>query len=389
MREMTVEELCSSAENYFQSKPEVISIMAKPFSSTEEAPKMLEYMGLLLSGLHLGKGMTVLDFGAGTCWFSRFLNQLQCKTISCDPSSTALEIGKRLFKEYPIIGEYVSDPVFLPFDGHTIDLPDNNVDRIICYDAFHHIPNQDEVLSEFFRVLKDGGIAGFSEPGRFHSLTPEAQREMQDFKVLENDIIINEIFDIAKAVGFSDISFKVSLDADLSLKDYHTLTGRKSPWNRESKRKIFSAIKQEMTNHTLFFLYKGDFIPDSRIRNGLSHVIKTDKKSFEISKRETLSLALKISNKGKNKWLHESLNYIGTVRIGTHLLGENNKLLAFDYTRYDLPKTILPGETFFHNIEVRFDREGHYTLAIDMVSEAICWFEDLGSLPCYIQIDVT
>jgi hypothetical protein len=61
--------------------------------------------------------MTVLDFAAGTCWFSRFLNQLGCQTISCDASQTALEIGKRLFLTFPIIGNLVSEPSFLHFDG--------------------------------------------------------------------------------------------------------------------------------------------------------------------------------------------------------------------------------------------------------------------------------
>ncbi|UCB45480.1 MAG: hypothetical protein JSV25_14930, partial [Spirochaetota bacterium] len=82
-------------------------LMSKPFSSTLEMPQLLYRMGLLLAGLRLGKSMVVLDFGAGSCWFSRFLNQLQCITISVDVSETALELGKKLFERLPIIGEYL------------------------------------------------------------------------------------------------------------------------------------------------------------------------------------------------------------------------------------------------------------------------------------------
>jgi len=159
--EMSVEHLCRTANDYFKSLSDPTPWMTKPFSSLVEAPELLQNVGLLLSGLHLGKTMTVLDFGAGSCWFSRILSQLQCQTISCDVSDAALEIGKRLFKKLPLLGEGVFEPRFLPFDGKQIDLPDNAVDRIACNDAFHHVPDQRLVLSEFVRVLKPGGIAGF------------------------------------------------------------------------------------------------------------------------------------------------------------------------------------------------------------------------------------
>jgi ubiquinone/menaquinone biosynthesis C-methylase UbiE len=135
--------------------------------------------------------MTVLDFAAGTCWLSRLLNQLQCQTISCDVSAAAaLEHGKRLFSEYPVTSSLVSKPEFLLFDGHTLNLPSKSVDRIICHDGFHHIPNQREVILELARVLKRGGIAGFSEPGRFHSQSPQSQYVMKNYTALENDIIL-------------------------------------------------------------------------------------------------------------------------------------------------------------------------------------------------------
>lgn len=93
INKLTVGELCLTAENYYKSISDPTAQMAKPFSSLLEAPELLQNMGLLLSELHLGKTMTVLEFGAGACWFSRFLNQLQCQTISCDTSKTALELA--------------------------------------------------------------------------------------------------------------------------------------------------------------------------------------------------------------------------------------------------------------------------------------------------------
>ncbi len=68
---------------------------------------MLENLGLLFGGLELGRTMSVLDFGAGTCWLSRILAQFNCQPICCDASRTALDIGRRLFAELPLIGTAV------------------------------------------------------------------------------------------------------------------------------------------------------------------------------------------------------------------------------------------------------------------------------------------
>ena len=62
------------------------------------------------------------------------------------------------------------------------------MDRVVINDGFHHIPNVEQTIEEIYRVLKPGGIAGFSKPGRFHSQTPQSQEEMLQFSVLENDI---------------------------------------------------------------------------------------------------------------------------------------------------------------------------------------------------------
>ena len=223
----SVEELLETAEESYRRIPDVAPLMSKPWSFAHEAPELLENLGHLLGGLELGKTMTVLDFGAGTCWLSRCLAQLNCRPICCDPSPTALEIGRRLFAEQPLIGTTVYQPTFLRFDGHRIDLPDESVDRIICFDAFHHIPNQAEVLNEFGRVLKDGGIAGFSEPGSHHSAAPQSQYEMRHHRVLENDIDVLGIARLAQRAGFTNVTVKALSNRSLRLDELLEPGGRR------------------------------------------------------------------------------------------------------------------------------------------------------------------
>jgi ubiquinone/menaquinone biosynthesis C-methylase UbiE len=383
---LSVGDLCRTADAYFKSICDPTPQMAKPFSSLMEAPEILQNIGHMLSGLHLGKTMTVLDFAAGTCWFSRFLNQLNCQTISCDASETALDIGKRLFSEFPVIGNLVSEPSFLHFDGHKISLPSESVDRIVCHDGFHHVPNQHEVISELARVLKPGGIVSFSEPGRFHSQSPQSQYEMKNYRVLENDIVLTEIFAIAREHGFTDLKVRVLNDMEVSLDDYECLTSdRRNPSLEES---ILGNIRQVMVNKTIFFLHKGTLVPDSRSHIGLSCSISTTSHEFSVGAGEDLYIPLKVCNNGRAKWLNKNINQVGIVNIGTHLYDESNNLVKLDFSRHALDSGIEPGQTFEQDIRVQFSDVGKFTISVDLVSEGICWFENVGAKPLHLRVNV-
>ena len=294
MRRYSVEELCETADEYYRAVTDPAPLMSKPFTFLHEAPEALQNLGLLLSGLHLGKTMTVLDFGAGTCWLSRFLIQLNCQAICCDASPAALAIGRRLFDELPLIGTAVYRPRFLPFNGRTIDLADASVDRIVCFDAFHHVPNPAEVIREFARVLKPGGIAGFSEPGRRHSQTPQSQYEMRNYRVLENDIDVNEIFAFARPAGFTRLSLKAICDLELSLDEHNILFGAGDKEGLKSD--VWNETHNAMHNRAVFFLHKGALRRDSRSHVGLAHEIALAQTVFEVTAGEPLQVSLRMTS---------------------------------------------------------------------------------------------
>ena len=76
------------------------------------------------------------------------------------------------------------------------------------------------------------------------------------------------------------------------------------------------------------------------------------------------------------------------MNIGTHLYDKQMRLLKLDFTRHKLPAVIHPGESFSTRIVVNFQSTGEFILGIDLVSESICWFENMGSEPQYIRIVV-
>lgn len=383
---LSPEELCLTAEQYYQSITDPTPQMAQPFSSFFEGPLLLQNIGVLLSGLKLSKTMTVLDFGAGTCWLSRFLNQLQCQTISCDPSETALALGKRLFDEYPIVGSMVAEPRFLHFDGYTIDLPDNSVDRIISFSTFHHVPNQADILAEFGRILKDGGIAGFSEPGRHHSQHPQSQWEMRNYNVLENDIILEDILQMAREYGFTDMTCKVIANYDVPLKQYLGLSNNR--WNLLLDGKLKRHVQNTITNQSIFFLHKGHYLPDSRGHAGLSHEIQLHETEYAVAKGEKFTVDLKIKNTGQAKWLSENITDVGVVKVGTHLYDHDDQLLELDFTRHLFDEPVEPGEILQQEISISIPDSGIFKLVIDLVSEGICWFEQIGASPQEVIVTV-
>ncbi len=386
MQELSITELCQTADEYYRKLPNPLYQMSKPFANTLEAPELLYKMGLLLSGLHLGKSMVVLDFGSGPCWFSRFLSQMQCITISVEVSKTALRYGRDLFDELPILGETLQSPRFVHFDGKAIDVDDQSVDRIICFDTFHHVPNQEQILREFYRVLKPGGMVGFSEPGIHHSQTPQAQYEMRNYRVLENDIRLDEIQSSAIAVGFGDLRIKLvhDINQDLNYEEYARTTRK---WYLQPFR-ILKSTRQAMRHSTVFFLTKGIYLPDSRSHIGLAHRIDLLDSKHQVKVDEPLKLEVRVTNLGFSKWLHQNIQEIGVVKIGVHLYDLNGRLLELDFARCPLDEDVMPGQAITRKFAVTFTQPDSYRLAVDLVAEQIVWFENLGSQPRYLDVKV-
>ena len=386
IKRLSVERLCQTAEDYYHRIVDPRQQMGKPFSSALEAPELLLNLGLLFSGLQLGKTMSVLDFGAGTCWLSRYLNQLGCVTISLDCSRTALELGRRLFREHPLISDPVAEPTFLAFDGQHIELDDNSVERIVCFDTFHHVPNPARVLDEMARVLKEGGIAGFAEPGRKHSQIPQSQFEMTHYQVLENDVDLDEIYPLARRAGFSEARCLLSGRREVSVPEYLAMIDHS--WSRRFGKEILNHVAELGNSKTIFFLYKGRPVPDSRNHVGLSHQLQAAQSEYQARSGEPLKISITVTNTGQARWLCRNLKSIGVVNLGAHLCDAAGALINLDFSRSSLPQDVAPGETFNQTIPLSFDRPGRYRVALDLVAEHVCWFESVGSQPLWITVEV-
>ena len=348
---LTVEQLARTAEEYSQRHGATDHYVAMPFNNVEDAPPLLIAFSHVLAALNPPYGGTILDFGAGTCWSTRFLVQMGHEVIAMDVSPTALETGRELFRRLPVAGHHVP-PSFMVFDGHRFDLPDESVDRIVCLNAFHHVPNPEVVLKEMARVLRPGGIAGFSEPGLGHSSTEQAQYEMRHYTVVENDIVIDDIERWALDAGFDRLALAV-FDVRPHLIDWREYQDLIA--GGLVAEEYVDVIRQAASSRRAFCLYKaGERIPDSRERRGLAGAVRVTLDSTRAVPGGSLSGEAEVTNTGTNVWL---------------------------------PHGIAPGQSARFRFTMPAPPPGDYRLAFDLVSEHVCWFEMNGSE--VVSVDVT
>ena len=384
----SVEALNQTAEAYFARVTNWDFHHALPLWHPAGAPNQLTTFAHLLHGLELQPGMSVIDFGAGSCWASRWLTQMGMAAIALDVSPTALKIGQALYERLPVIGERPK-PRFLVFDGHRIDLPDASVDRILCQDTFHHLLNPDEVLRELSRVLKPAGIAGFAEPGPAHSRTPQSQFEMRNFKVLEDDVHIDRIWAAARRAGFAGMRLAVfNVPTHMvSLEEFDGFLAGAKP-----AQQFTEAVRAQMHDRRLFFLRNAGRPPppDSRGRAGLRGTLQVELGAAEAKPGGAFSGRAEVVNSGSAIWLPHNAG-VGAVMLVCHLLDASGRLVTQGYTRAALTsdaRAIAPGERASVAVRVPAPGKGSYVLEFDLVSDNVAWFSALGNPTVRIPVEV-
>jgi len=104
----------------------------------------------------------VADVG---CGFGRSLPRLNAhfrpqRLIGMDIDPDMLEHSARELASAGLQAELIN------CSSSRIALPDASVDLLFCHQTFHHLIEQEQAITEFFRVLKPGGVLLFAESTR-------------------------------------------------------------------------------------------------------------------------------------------------------------------------------------------------------------------------------
>jgi len=122
------------------------------------------FIPTLLRAARVGPGLTVLDVATGTGAAARMAFDIVGASglvVGGDISPTMLEAAQRNLKGLPI--------ELRTLDGQSLPFPDASFDAVICQLGLMFFPNPARGLSEFRRVLRDGGRTALSvttTPGR-------------------------------------------------------------------------------------------------------------------------------------------------------------------------------------------------------------------------------
>lgn len=358
----------------------------KPFANVRDAPAMLYRLGLVLTELDLGVGMTVLDFGAGSCWLSACLNRLRCRTVAVDVSPTALALGRDLFDSDPR-QRLELEPQFLAYDGRTIPVPDASVDRAVCFDSFHHVPNQDRVLAELYRVLAPGGRLVLAEPGEGHSHQDQSQFETETYGVLENDLHLPELVERARAAGFDRVGVKPFPDAAAFSFGFETY---RDFMDGNDAAYPLPLVREKLRHFFIVSLGKGAPSVDSRNPRLLrAELAVLGDAALAGVAAKTLAFRVRVRNAGDTLWRHQPSPSGGHVLLGGHLLDEHGLPFERGVLRQPLPRDLAPGDSVEIAVEMFLPpKVGRYALKLDMVDEYVAWFEACGSPTLTLPLDV-
>lgn len=110
------------------------------------------------------------------------LSSAVCLDIGCSSgiitSAIAPLVGKMLGLDYDEIALQATDPAararvqFIRADAMCLPFGDNMVDVIICAQVYEHIPDDELLFKEIYRVLTPGGLVFFSGPNWLFPIEP-------------------------------------------------------------------------------------------------------------------------------------------------------------------------------------------------------------------------
>lgn len=166
----------------------------------------------------------------------------------------------------------------------------------------------------------------------------------------------------------------------------------------KNKKKLYS-VAVVLTALVLFLILVSSTALESRdsrtqstatIGAKLEPVYDTEYSYIEIPSRTTpssiCSVNITVKNKGTETW---NKNGKEPVHISYHWKNANGTVVP-DGLRTSLPYDVIPGDAINSKILIKTpDKEGNYTLVIDLVKEGVSWFETQGARPFEREVEIS
>jgi len=164
-----------------------------PFNpgNTEFTMHLLRRFANILPLLDVNQGDVVLDTGVGYAWTTEWFMNMGIDPIGLDICRTYLDIGVQRIQRMQRPGSGL--PHLVIGDVENLPLKEQTVNGILCYDAFHHIPNRKKAMAHFYRALKEPGNIVLAEPGGTHEYAAVSREVMDKYGILEKGMELGDV----------------------------------------------------------------------------------------------------------------------------------------------------------------------------------------------------
>jgi SAM-dependent methyltransferase len=387
---------------------------AKPFAyagadTLTHSTDLLHDFAVATMALHPAPADVIVDLGSGGCWCSDLLARLNRRAIAVDISLDMLRAGAS--RSGSTIPAVAGDLEALPFRAGAFH-------KAICLNALHHVPDLQRAIGEIARVLSDDGIAVFSEPGQGHAAADVAVSAMREYGVLEQDVPFGPFARHLRNAGFADVRLRALSYAVPSIElspeqweRWSSFASRRRPLRALTKLlqaalEVFGLAKTTllfeqtferlmvrtlfgaMRDHPVVIASKRSLA--SQDRRDWAARITIHELSQQVARGGAIRGRISVQNVGRWSWRSTSPQGLGHVAVGVQLLDNRGGLINRDFRRVPLSGDIYPDDLRSLDIDCPAPlTPGDYQLKIDMVSEGLAWFEDVGSIPATGSIAVT
>jgi SAM-dependent methyltransferase len=330
--------------------------------------------------LDLPAGARILDVACGSGWLSEYFARLGYDVTGVDISPQLIQISEERIRVLPPRIDPETE-IRCRFRVHDIELGalDEKFDAIVCYDAMHHFADEKSAIRNIAEMLRLGGMLFILEGNRPASGSAgeaELDEVMRRYGTLESPFDPAYLLQLLRQNGLAVVGDYVSVNG---------LVDREALDEQGRLR-----VEVPPINYLLCKKISDSSLPDSRTPGELRAEIELLSEwpgSFEPGER--FSIKLRIRNAGDTLWLGGKYMRRGAVMPGVKILDAAGTVHDEFHGEPALPRALAPNESTEILIERACPAEpGNYTVKIDLVDQHVCWFEERGSKPLSLAMEV-
>src|SRR5450830_515618 len=137
-----------------------LTFTGERFVPEEQGNIELEHLHRYLQASEIAVGKDVLDIASGEGYGSAMMADVAAHVTGVDISDEAVVHANQRYQK--------NNLQYLQGSCAAIPLPDHSVDLIVSFETIEHHEQHEEMMSEFKRVLRPGGLLLISNPDRYY-----------------------------------------------------------------------------------------------------------------------------------------------------------------------------------------------------------------------------